>query len=59
MVKIYSLYRGEENLCDGTLEEIAELMQMKVKSLKYFGYPAYCKRTNEATSFRLVYIGEE
>ena len=54
--KNYALYRGEKFLGIGTKKELAELLNVKVKTISFYGTPAYKKRTNEAKSRRLVLI---
>lgn len=58
MSKIYALYRGEEYVTDGTLEEIAEKTGKKLASLKWMLTPAANKRASAGSSV-LVCIGEE
>ena len=54
--KIYALYRGEKFLGIGTKKELAELLNVKVKTISFYATPAYKKRTNEAKGRRLVLI---
>lgn len=58
MSKIYALYKGDEYIADGTLEEIAEKTGRKLASLKWMLTPTAKKRTG-AGSPVLVYLGEE
>lgn len=44
---IYALYKGEQNLADGTLEEIARKTGKTYKSLKWMTYPSYKERLQE------------
>lgn len=54
--KIYALYRGEKFIAIGTKKELAELLNVKWKTISFYGTPAYKKRTNQAKSRRLVCI---
>lgn len=58
MAKIYALYKGDEYIADGTLEEIAEKTGKKPASLKWMLTPAAKKRAGAGSSV-LVCIGEE
>lgn len=42
--KIYALYQGETNLADGTLAQIANKRNVKVRTLYFLLSPAYKKR---------------
>lgn len=41
---IYALYRGENNICDGTIEEISRKSGKSVKMLRWMLNPAYARR---------------
>lgn len=58
MAKIYALYKGDEYVTDGTLEELAEKTGKKPASLKWMLTPAAKKRASAGSSV-LVCIGEE
>lgn len=40
MAKIYALYKGDEYVTDGTLDEIAEKTGLKKSSLKWMKAPS-------------------
>ena len=42
--RIYALYRGDENICDGTIPEIAEATGKTVNFLRYMTTPVYGRR---------------
>ena len=44
MNRIYALYKGEELLADGTIEEISEQTGKRIKHLKFLTSPVYKKR---------------
>lgn len=58
MSKIYALYKGDEYVTDGTLEELVEKTGKKLASLKWMLTPAAKKRSGAGSSV-LVCIGEE
>lgn len=43
--KFYALYKGDELICSGTIEKIAEYQGVKVDTIKFYSYPVYRKRT--------------
>lgn len=53
--KIYAMYRKEELLTWGTLEEIAEAMNIKMVTLKHYLTKSYLKRTSE-NAIRLMEV---
>lgn len=58
--KEYALYKGETLQSIGTLQEIAEKMNISVKALSYYRYPSYQKRAKRVTNRRiLVPLDEE
>lgn len=60
MSKIYALYKGDEYVTDGTLEELVEKTGKKLASLKWMLTPAAKKRRKDGgESQELVYIGGE
>ena len=44
MDRIYALYKSEDLLADGTIEEISEKTGKTTKYLKWMTYPTYKKR---------------
>lgn len=60
MAKIYALYKGDEYIADGTLEELAGKTGKKLASLEWMLTPAAKKRRKDGgESQELVYLGEE
>lgn len=63
MNHIYALYKGEQNLADGTLAEIARKTGKTYNTLKWMTYPSYKKRLQEQSHrsgvLELVDLGEE
>lgn len=53
-MKEYALYKGDECLAIGTIKEIAEKMDVKYRTIKFYTTPSYkrrCKR-RKAKNFR-------
>ena len=46
--KIYALYRGDENLMDGTLAQIAAARGIKIETLRYMTSNVYKRRHEKA-----------
>lgn len=57
--KEYALYKGDNLLKIGTVEEIAEELGIKKETVYFYKSPAYNKRTNPDRSLRLVALDEE
>ena len=53
-MKEYALYKGDELLDIGTLNELSKQFGVKIKSLLFYQTPAYRKRTSEKRGKRLV-----
>lgn len=58
MAKIYALYKGDEYVTDGTLEELSRKTGKKEASLKFMTTPSYHSRIGDK-ALRLVSLGEE
>ena len=56
-MKIYALYKGETNLCDGTIEQLAQYLKVKPSTI-YF-YTTKANRKRNKNGYRVVYIGVE
>lgn len=42
--KIYALYKGDEELAEGTLEALIKRFNVKKKTLLFYQSPTYAKR---------------
>ncbi|WP_439240927.1 hypothetical protein [Lonepinella sp. BR2474] len=42
--QIYALYRGDENLADGTAEELARFLGVKVNTVLHMSTPAHHRK---------------
>ena len=43
----YAVYKGEDLLCIGTVDECAEHMGVKPDTIKWYTYPTYKKRVEK------------
>ncbi|MDQ0204099.1 hypothetical protein [Pectinatus haikarae] len=62
MRRIYALYRGEKNVCDGTIDEIAAHEKLKRFTVYWLSTPTAKKRQEKRSNFngmRLIFIGNE
>lgn len=57
--EIYAMYRDDDLLVVGTLEEIAKHQNMTVGNVRFMAYPSYHKRSAGRNNRRLVYRLEE
>lgn len=58
--RIYALYKGEQFVADGTLQEISEATGKSVDFLKYMTYPIYEKRCrNGKNRLAMVLLDDE
>ena len=58
-MKEYALYKGEELLSIGTIDEISEELGIKASTIYFYKSPAYTRRTSETNGRRLVNLDEE
>lgn len=54
-MKEYALYKGEECLAIGTIQEIAEQMNVKYRTIYFYTMPTYKKRCGKSKN-RLTMI---
>ena len=52
----YALYKGDDLLFIGTLEDIATELNVRKRTLMFYQSPTYAKRTSEDRGRRLVRI---
>lgn len=55
-MKEYCLYKGEDILHFGTIEEIAEKEGVKPTTIEHYKYPAYQRKSNKKSSNRKVLV---
>lgn len=58
-MKEYALYKGDEILAIGTLEEIAASIDVAVETVKFYGTPSYKKRIKGQNARELIELEEE
>ena len=56
--QIFALYRGEDYLADGTLDELAQFLGVKRKTVQFYMTPTWLKRTSE-NALRLFKLDDE
>lgn len=54
----YALYKGDDLIIIGTIDEIANLLNIQKESVRFYKTPTYKKRTTE-NARRLVSLEEE
>lgn len=54
--KIYALYKGEELLSTGTMQEIASDLGVRVSTIKFYKSPVYKKRGKGKNRRELIEI---
>ena len=52
--QIYALYRGDEFINLGTIEELAKYENVKPKTIRYFQTPCYKKKFKEDKNRRVL-----
>lgn len=56
--QIYAAYRNDENVADGTVEELAKQLGVKAKTIRKWATPSYQKR-NRGKRLVIVKLGKE
>lgn len=59
--RIYALYKGDNNLIDGTVKELAQFLKVKEKTILFYNSPTYKNNRVKDYSNRyiVIYIGKE
>lgn len=59
--RIYALYKGDVNLLDGTVKELAQYLKVKEKTIRFYNSPTYKNNRVKDYSNRyiVVFIGKE
>ena len=52
MVKVYAMYKGEECLGIGTIKELAEILNVKESTIRFYTTPTYKKRCKKGKKRR-------
>ncbi len=52
--KIYALYKGEDCLGIGTIKELAEQLNIKATTLRFYMTPTYKKRVKDEIDRRVL-----
>ena len=60
MAKIHALYKGENLLADGTIQEISEKTGKKINHLRFLARPAYKRRCKpNGKAMQMISLEEE
>ena len=51
-MKEYAMYKGDECIAIGTIDEIAKRLNVKVKTIKFYLTPTYKKRVKKSKNRR-------
>ena len=58
--KVYALYKGDVNLCDGTIKEIADKMNLSEETIRFYKSKTYKRRRIDSENFlELIVIEDE
>ena len=57
-MRIYALYKGDKWLLDGTKQELADYLKVKIRTIDFYMSPTYEKRT-DGNSYKVIFIGVE
>ena len=60
-VNIYALYKGDINLKDGTVKELANYLKVKERTILFYNSPTYKNNRvkDYSNKYVVVYIGKE
>lgn len=58
-LRIYALYKGEQWLTDGTKQELADYLGVKVRTIDFYMSPTYEKRNNGFNNYKVIFVGVE
>ncbi|BFU64741.1 MULTISPECIES: hypothetical protein [Rodentibacter] len=57
--QIYAVYRGEENLGDGTAEELAEKLGVQAKTIQSMSTPRFHRRNQSGKRLVVIKLDKE
>ncbi|WP_122983454.1 MULTISPECIES: hypothetical protein [Rodentibacter] len=57
--QIYAVYRGEENLGDGTADELAEKLGVKPKTIQSMSTPRWARRNKSGKRLIVIKLDKE
>lgn len=57
-MRIYTLYKGDKWLLDGTKQELADYLKVKIRTIDFYMSKTYEKRT-DGNSYKVIFIGVE
>lgn len=53
---VYAVYRGEELLFHGTIEDISEETYLSIKTLRTYSSPSYLKKNENTNAIKLIKV---
>ena len=56
-IRVYALYHGDKWLTDGTKNELADYLNVGIRTITFYMSKTYAKRNKEG--YRVIFIGEE
>lgn len=59
MKKIYALYKGDTWLTDGTKQQLADYLKVRVSTINFYISPTYRKRVKGTNHYEVIFIGNE
>ncbi len=57
--KVYAMYKDDELLGIGTVKELAEILNVKVETIRFYITPTYQKRVDKGKNRRILIEIEE
>ena len=59
MTKWYTIYKGDNFICQGTKEECAKYLNVKPDTISFMTTPTYRKRRNESDNSLIVLVVDD
>ena len=57
--RIYALYKGDEYLCGGLKQELADYLGVKPRTIEFYMSKAYEKRNHKGNNYKVIFVGVE
>lgn len=54
--RIYALYKGDEYLCGGLKQELADYLGVKPRTIEFYMSKAYEKRNPKGNNFKVIVV---
>ena len=59
MIKIYALYKGDKFLTSGTKYQLANYLNVKLRTIDFYKTPTNEKRCKGKNRMKVIYLGDE